>query len=220
MSAYHCRYGPTVTVRSPLSLWSPVLSSAYHYHYGPYVLPSADHCHCGPTVNILYSLSLRSSTTITMVPRVTIVAYHCHCGPHCATLTGRDFVQRLLAKNARDRISAKDALTHPWMTLDLPPLPATGTLSQSTKPPPGPRPSVPSATASSAPHGGGPSASVGSTASPGTAPRAVASSGTPPTVPRSLTRTASPGNSSTQSPARTPVPSLEMPAAAGECVCW
>ena len=28
---------------------------------------------------------------------------------------GRDFVARLLAKNPKERISAKDALEHPWM---------------------------------------------------------------------------------------------------------
>lgn len=120
------------------------------------------------------------------------------------TRQGRDFVARLLAKNPKERISAKDALEHPWMFVELPPLPATGTLSQ-------PAPTKPSlAVGSPVTSGGGgggrggaaggageggpsaaprfrPAAAVAATASP-----QAAVTRTPPMHPRSLEPASSP----------------------------
>ena len=79
---------------------------------------------------------------------------------------GREFVQRLLAKNAKDRISAKDALAHPWMSLDLPPILATGTLSQ-------PKPAT-MLSRKGSPAGGPASATVSPVGTPVTTPQTPA----------------------------------------------
>ncbi len=73
-------------------------------------------CVEGARALVLHAMPVHSAHVLFHVGKgvvsVSSLLLSCAC---MGVWAGRDFVARLLAKNPKERINAKDALEHPWM---------------------------------------------------------------------------------------------------------
>ena len=72
-------------------------------------------CVEGARALVLHAMPVHSAHVLFRVGEGVVSVSFFPLSSVCGVWAGRDFVARLLAKNPKERISAKDALEHPWM---------------------------------------------------------------------------------------------------------